>query len=103
MLFDKIQFYFELAAGSNSLDLQEEELKNIGNRSIASVIKDLNAKNIRPEEILPENSYGLIRCDIKLIEFSIKALLENAVKHSPQDSTISIKMTESENEFPLSV
>ncbi|PKQ63787.1 hypothetical protein BZG02_07100 [Labilibaculum filiforme] len=91
----------ELKTKQLALDKREVNIDNLLKSSTEHLIEKLNTKNINIHfEESTNNKF--INGDIGLLEFSVESILDNAIKYSPNGSTIQVKIDTDQKQTRIS-
>jgi two-component system, OmpR family, phosphate regulon sensor histidine kinase PhoR len=81
----------EQAAGGGSVELQEGSLSDVVRVAVEVCDAKARAKGISLVLDVPEDAYAII--NPPLLEQAVVNLVDNAIKYSPEDSTVEVRLT----------
>ncbi len=92
----------QVEAGKIQLDISEVSPVNIADSAINAVLNTAKEKNIIIRKDYQEN-LGTVKADAEKTGWVVNNFLTNAIKHSSNDSTITVSIRNSENDIEFSV
>lgn len=89
----------------------ENVTPNLEDISLAELVQDLvqqftpiaEQKNIRIKTIYPENPHAQIYADIGLLDRALSNLIDNAIQHTPEGGTVTIKSIQNGKDISLEI
>ena len=100
-LFQKVTTLSALKAGSREFAFAEKDLCEVINEAVYEMAGQAETRGIRIEEDLPETASTLV--DPRQMKEVVKILLDNAIRFSPAQGCVAIRIVQESDAYLLSV